>query len=163
MIVVSDATPLIALAKIGQLTLLQELFGVIIIPQAVYEEVVTHGSNRPGAVEVRQAAWIHTQAPTDQTKVDYLRADLDPGEAETLVLAEELAAAWVLLDESKARLAAQFLGLKFMGTIGLLLLAKRMGQITAIRPFLDELKAKKFHLSGRVYRAAIDQAGEQLP
>lgn len=160
MIVVSNATPLIALARIDQLDLLRNLFGTIIIPQAVYEEVVTGAPDRPGSVEVRQAGWIQTRSPTDQTKVDYLRADLDPGEAETLVLAEELAASWVLLDESKARLAAQFLGLKFIGTIGILLLAKRMGQITAVRPFLNELKAQKFYLSDRVYHATLKQAGE---
>jgi predicted nucleic acid-binding protein len=160
MIVVSNATPLIALAKIGRLILLQKLFGSITIPQAVYEEVVTPNPNRPGATEIRQATWIHIQKPADQTKVDYLRADLDPGEAEVLVLAEEVKADWVLLDESKARLAAKLLKLKFMGTVGLLLLAKQMGEITTIRPLLDELKSKDFYLSQRVYQAVIDQAGE---
>lgn len=58
MIVVSDATPLIALAKIGQLRLLQELFGGILIPRMVYDEVVTNSSGRPGADEIRLAEWI---------------------------------------------------------------------------------------------------------
>lgn len=160
MIVVSNATPLIALAKIDRLDLLQELFGTILIPQAAYDEVVTHAPSRPGAAEVRQADWIHTQAPADQTKVNYLRADLDTGEAEALVLAEELDADWVLLDETKARFAAELLGLRFMGTVGLLLLAKRMGKIVAIRPLLDELRIKKFHLSEKVYQAVLQEAGE---
>jgi predicted nucleic acid-binding protein len=159
-IVVSNATPLIALTKISRLDLLQELFGTILIPQAVYDEVVTHAARRPGAAEVRQAEWIYTQAPADRIKVDYLRADLDPGEAEAIVLAEELGADWVLLDETKARLAAELLGLRFTGTIGLLLLAKRMGKIPVIRPLLDELRMKKFHLSEKVYQAVLQQAGE---
>ena len=92
--------------------------------------------------------------------MNYLRTDLDRGEAEVLVLAEELHADWVLLDETKARLAAQLLGLRFTGTVGLLLLAKRVGKIAAIRPLLDELRAKKFHLSEKVYCAALEQAGE---
>ncbi len=160
MIVVSNATPLIGLAKINHLDLLQDLFGAIIIPQAVYNEVVTHAPNRPGAAEIRQATWIQTQAPTDPTKVAYPRAALDPGEAEALVLAEELAADWLLLDEPKARLAARLVGLKFVGTVGLLLLAKQTGKIAAVRPLLDELKVQKFHLSDKVYQAALNQAGE---
>lgn len=160
MIVVSNATPLIALAKIDRLDLLQELFGTIVIPRAVYEEVVAHAPHRPGAAKIRQAHWIRTQAPTDQTKVNYLRADLDWGEAEALVLAEELHADWVLLDETKARLAAQLLGLRFTGTVGLLLLTKRVGKVAAIRPLLDELKAKQCHLSEKVYWAVLEQAGE---
>ena len=162
MIVVSNATPLIGLAKIGQLALLRELLGTILIPQAVYEEVVTRAPDRPGAIEVRQATWIRVRIPADQAKVNYLRADLDPGEAEALILAEELNADLILLDEPKARLAAELLGLRFMGTVGVLLLAKRMGKITAIRPLLDELRAKKFHISERVYQAALSQAGESL-
>jgi predicted nucleic acid-binding protein len=159
-IVVCNATPLIALAKINRLTLLPELFGAILIPQAVYSEVVILPPDRPGAAEIQQAEWIHARAVTDRIKVDYLRADLDPGEAEALVLAEEIAADWILLDEPKARLAAELLGLKFIGTIGLLLLAKRIGKIKAVRPLLDELKANKFHLSEKVYRATLKQAGE---
>lgn len=160
MIVVSNSTPLIALAKIDCFDLLRELFGAIVVPTAVYDEVVTHAQDRPGAAQIRQAGWIQTQVPADQTKVDYLRADLDHGEAEVLVLAEQVSANWVLLDEPKARLAAELLGLKFMGTIGLLLLSKRMGKAERVRPLLDKLKMNKFHLAERVYQAAVHPAGE---
>ena len=90
MIVVSNATPLIRLAKIHSINLLQELFGTLIIPPAVYREVVTQAPNHPGAAEIRQVDWIQVQALADHSKVDYLRADLDWGEAEALVLAEEI-------------------------------------------------------------------------
>ncbi|MEA3349613.1 MAG: DUF3368 domain-containing protein [Chloroflexota bacterium] len=160
MIVVSDATPLIGLVKIGRLELLRELFDTIRIPGSVYAEVVTNARKRPGALEISQTAWIITQAPVDRTKVDYLRADLDAGEAAALVLAEELSADWILLDETKARLAADLLGLRYIGTIGLLLLAKRMGKVKMIRPLLDELREKKFYISDRVYQIALRHAGE---
>ncbi|MCX6044587.1 MAG: hypothetical protein NT075_05695 [Chloroflexi bacterium] len=87
MIVVSDATPLIALTKIGQLPLLYELLGPVIVPQAVYIEVVEQGAGRSGVTEIASASWIQVQAITDTTKVAYLLADLDIGEAEALVLA----------------------------------------------------------------------------
>lgn len=160
MIVVSDATPLIALAKIGQLHLLQELFGDILIPQMVYDEVVTNAAGRPGSAEIQQAEWIGVRSPADKNRVAYLRADLDAGEAEALVLADEMDAGWILLDETKARLAAEFLGLDYIGTIGVLLLAKRKGKLTAIRPLLEELQSQKFRISEKVFRAVLNQAGE---
>jgi predicted nucleic acid-binding protein len=159
-IVVSDATPLIALAKIGQLNLLQQFFGRILIPQRVYDEVVTDAGGRPGVAEIRQAEWIGIRSPEDKSRVSYLRADLDAGEAEALVLAVEVNADWILLDEAKARLAAEFLGLQFIGTLGVLLLAKRMGKLTAVRPLLEELRIRKFHISERVYQEILAQAGE---
>lgn len=160
MIVVSNATPLIALAKLERLALLQELFGTVQIPEAVHEEVVARAPNRPGAAEVGQAAWITVGAPEDRSHVNYLRADLDPGEAEVLILAEELDADWVLLDELRARVAAEMLEIRCIGTVGLLLLAKRMGHVGAVRPLLDELREKKFFLSDKVYQAVLRRAGE---
>jgi len=162
-IVVSDATPLIALAKVGKLELLKALFGTIRVPQSVYyDEVVMDAKGRPGSLEVSQASWIATQSAGDRIKVDYLRADLDAGEAETLVLAEELAADWILLDETKARLAADLPGFDHIGIVGLLLLAKRIGEVAMVRPILDELRKKKFYISERVYQKALIQAGEKF-
>ncbi len=160
MIVISDATPLIAFAKINHLALLRELFDILYIPQAVYTEVAVSAPTRPGATIIRHADWIQVRVPVDKRKIAYLRADLDPGEAEALVLAEELAADWVLIDEIKARLAAESLGIKYIGTVGLLLLAKQRGYIVAIKPVMDMLRSRKFYLSDRVYRSVLQQAGE---
>lgn len=160
MIVVSDATPLIALAKLHHLALLRELFGNLYIPQAVYDEITVSAPTRPGANAVRRADWLQVRIPADKSKVAYLRADLDPGEAEALVLAEELDADWVLIDEIKARLAAESLGIEYIGTVGLLLLAKQRGYVSAIKPLLDTLRSRKFHLSDRVYQGVLRQAGE---
>lgn len=76
MIVVADATPLIALAKIGKLFLLQPLFGTLHIPPAVYEEVVTYAPQRPGASEVRQATWIQTTSLQETFSLRYLETEL---------------------------------------------------------------------------------------
>lgn len=160
MIVVADATPLIALAKIEQITLLRCLFNEICIPQAVYAEVVLAAPERTGADEVRQADWIRIVTICDPTKVRYLRVELDAGEAEALVLAEELQANWIVLDESKARRVAEILGLPYIGTVGLLLLAKQRGCISQLRPLLDALRAQRFRLSDRVYQAVLRQANE---
>lgn len=86
MIVVVNATPLIALSKVGKLTLLQDIFGTITIPQGVYTEVVIQGAGRSGAARVRAASWIETHEVSDRTVVDFLRSELDIGEAEVLAL-----------------------------------------------------------------------------
>jgi predicted nucleic acid-binding protein len=160
-IVVSNATPLIALARISRLDLLKDLFGTVAIPRAVYDEVVSAAPTRAGADQVRQSGWIQARHLGNRAAVDYLRSDLDAGEAEVLVLAQEMVADIVLLDEPKARLAAALLGLQYVGTVGLLLLCKQTGRVPAVRPLLDALKADGFHLSDRVYRAVTQRAGEQ--
>jgi predicted nucleic acid-binding protein len=160
MIVVADSTPLIALASIDQFNLLKGLFGTVLIPEAVFREVVTRGRGRPGSEEVRKADWIKVQAPKDRAKVVFLLSDLDEGEAEALVLAEEVSADWIIVDETKARLAAEFIHLHFIGTVGVLLLAKKVGKIPIVRPLLDHLKTNKFYISESTYSAILEQAGE---
>ena len=160
MIVVSDATPLIALAKIKHLEILAELFGRVVIPQSVYDEVVTKALNRVGASEVAKVDFFDIRSATDQSKVTYLLTNLDAGEAEALVLAEELSANFVLLDEKKARRVAEKIGLRYMGTVGLLLAAKNKRKIKKLRPLLDELLANDFYLDEKLYERVLKQAGE---
>jgi hypothetical protein len=99
MIVVSNTTPLIGLATIQHFDLLEQLFGKIHIPQAVYDEAVTAGREAGGAKrEVIAAVWIETVPVQDQLAVEVLLDELDRGEAETIVLAHELNSDWVLMD-----------------------------------------------------------------
>ncbi len=160
MIIVSDATPLIGLAKIEQLALLQDMFGEVLIPPAVFKEVVTNAPKTPDAAMISRSAWIRVRKIADISRVDYLRVDLDPGEAESLVLAYELNADWILLDETKARLAAELLKIHFIGTVGLSLLAKRRGKINKVGPLLNTLRAHKFYISDRLCQNVLQQAGE---
>ena len=90
MIVVSNATPLIAIAMADRFDLLQKIFGRIYIPQGVYEEVVEEGGEPFGAADVRQAAWIQVIEAKDKLAVEVLEDDLGKGESETIVLAREM-------------------------------------------------------------------------
>lgn len=92
--------------------------------------------------------------------IDFLLSELDRGEAEVLVLAEELKANWLIIDEEKARIAARLIGLRYISTVGVLVLAKRRGLVKKIRPILDQLRRKNFRLSDRVYRRTLKEAGE---
>ena len=109
--VVSNSGPLISLAAIGRLDLLQAVFGKIIIPQAVYDEVVVHAAGEPGSREVSAAGWIEIVRVRDRLAVDLLREVLDAGESEAIVLARELSARWALLDDASARRKARVLGI----------------------------------------------------
>ncbi|MBK7448045.1 MAG: DNA-binding protein [Anaerolineales bacterium] len=102
MIIVSDTTPLIGLASIGRLDLLQELFGEVYIPQAVFDETVTFGRENSKAKQmVSNASWIHVVEVKDRLAVNVLVDEMDLGEVETIVLASEMNADWVLMDEKK--------------------------------------------------------------
>lgn len=87
MSIVSNASPLINLARIGKLDLLRELYGELLVPKAVWQEVVVKGGGQPGADEVRAATWIKTHAVTNRQLVQALQQDLDAGEAEAIALA----------------------------------------------------------------------------
>jgi len=96
----------------------------------------------------------------DRLAVDVLLDELDLGEAETIVLARELNADWVLMDEKKGRRKVTELGLNKIGTIGILLQAKQMGLLPHIRPDLERLRHQGFSISQRVIDAVLRQAGE---
>ena len=143
MIAVSDSSPLIALARIGRLNLLRSLFGRVLIPDAVYEEVVVSGAGLPGANEVRDAEWIETYSGPDDA-VSYLAAEgagLGEGEAATIRLAKQLSADIAILDDAKARRVALAAGLTITGSIGILELGFRRGLVKDLRTaYVDLLK-----------------------
>jgi hypothetical protein len=161
MIVVSNASPIINLSHIGQLHLLQQLYGRVIIPTAVYREVVTAGAGQAGAAEVDQSEWMEVLQTSNRPMVIALEADLDVGEAEAITLAMELKADLLLLDERKGRAVAKQLGLRFIGILGILVEAKKQELIPAVRPLLDELRAGAgFWISEELYGRVVQAAGE---
>jgi len=90
--VVSNSTPLIALARIGRFGILQELFGELMIPTAVYTEIATHGKERAGSDELQNAHWIQCYQVSNHALVTFLKISLDDGEAEAIALAQEMGA-----------------------------------------------------------------------
>jgi len=161
MIVVSDTTPLIGLASIQRFDLLRRLFGELYIAQAVYNEAVASGHEAGGAKrQVSTATWIRTVSVQDRLAVEVLLDELDLGEAETIVLAREIGADWVLMDEKKGRRKLTQLGLRKIGTVGILLKAKQVGLLPAVKPDLEQLRRQGFSLSQAVVDAVLQQAGE---
>lgn len=159
---VANSSVLISLSTIGRLNLLKEKFPQgILVPKAVWDEVVIEGKGQPGAKEVTLAKWINVQEVTDRALVSLLSGEMDAGEAEAITLCREKGIDVVLLDEKDARHAAQRLGLKILGTVGILIWAKRVGIISDLKEQLDNLQTKgKFHLARKVYEKALHAVGE---
>jgi predicted nucleic acid-binding protein len=153
-VVVSDASPLIALHKIGHLALLEALFGAVVIPPAVKGEVT------PG---VTLPAWIEERPLAQPAAAQVLRGVLDAGESEAIALALELKASRLLMDERAGRRLAQGLGLFVTGTLGVLYMAKRQGRLAAIRPLIDALIQGGFRVAPQLYERVIADAGEGDP
>ncbi len=159
--VISNTSPLINLAWIGQLGLLRELYSEIDIPTAVWHEIVVEGAGQPGAKEVSTASWVNIRAVENQNLVLALHRELDPGESEAIALAIESKADLLLMDERLGRQTAQYFGLNYTGLIGILIEAKRKGLITSIQNFLDDLIARVgFRISRQLYLKVLQDQGE---
>lgn len=162
MIVGADSSVLISLSAIGQLEISHARFpeGICIAP-AVWREVVEQGQGRPGAEGVRIATWIKKFEIKDLVFAQYLQAGLEAGEAESIVLARELNADLILLDERDARDVAKSFGFHVLGTIGLLIWVKQTGHINNLKELLDKLLyTANFRLSDSLYAFALHQVNE---
>lgn len=156
---------LIALSAIGQLALLPRRFpGGVAVPPAVWREVVEVGQGQPGAAEVASASWVTMVHVQDEALVALLSMELDQGEAEAIAVGCEDRDAVVLLDEKEARRVARRLGLAVLGTVGVLIWARRAGAVVSLREQLDRLQGEaRFRLSHTVYQAALRAVGEFGP
>jgi predicted nucleic acid-binding protein len=150
--VVSNASALIALEQIGQIGLLEQLFGRVLVPPAVVREV---------APSFTLPAWIEVQALAQPVGPLILSASLGSGESEAISLALEVGAERVVLDDRAARRLAQALHLPIIGTLGLLLAAKRRNILPAVRPALDALLQHGFRIAPALYEQVIRDAHEE--
>lgn len=161
MIVVSNTSPLIALAGVGELDLLHAVCGDIMIPDAVFNEITVAGAGEPGAHEVANLAWIKRRPALNRQWVDALGLELDAGEAEAIVLGIECQADLIFLDERLGRHAARRMGLTVTGTLGILIAAEDLGTLEAVRPLLDALRANAgFWIGDALYDAVLAAANE---
>lgn len=157
--VVADSGPLIALARIGQLELLPQLFVRVQIPSAVWREV-TQGAveGRSGAAEVRAASWIDVTVADEATAAAYALL-VDEGEAEAIAIARAREALLVIDDDRGRRLALR-LELRIKGTLGILVLAKRRGMLSQVRPLIEALPQRGVYVSQRLIDAVLRDVGE---
>ena len=161
MIVVSNASPLITLARIGRLDLLRALFGRIHIAAEVHQEVVMRGGGRPAASGVQAADWIETHPEADAPALAALhRAHaLGAGELATVLLAGALRAELTLIDERSARRLAQTRGLAVMGCVGLLETGHRRGLVHNLRDCYHALLVHGIRIERQIHDRSHAAAG----
>jgi|688.fasta_scaffold93050_2 hypothetical protein len=161
MIIVSDTTPISELAKVDHLDLLPKLFGKVVIPQGVFDELQV--GEHPAAQLVQNLSWLEVVTVDNQQLVRELQQSfkLDLGESEAIALAEEISASQLLIDERAARKVAMARKLPLIGTVGILLLAKRRGLLDSVKDVLDEMKAQGMRISDRLYVQVLTLAQEK--
>lgn len=153
MIVVSDTSPITNLLQIGRADLLEHLYSEVLIPEAVRNELSRLHPSLPGFFQCKSVKNIR--------EVERLLKDIDPGEAEAIVLAKELQADLLLIDELEGRAVARREGVPFIGLMGVLLEGKEAGLISSIREMIDELQTKTtFHLSEAMKTKTLRAASE---
>lgn len=158
--VISNTSPLQYLHQVGLLDLLPQLVGRVTLPQAVVDELEAGRGLGYDLPDVASLGWVSVRAPAGPLRV--FSPDLGRGETDVLRLALEAPAGDVtlILDDMRAREAAGRLGLKFTGTLGVLLEAKRAGLLTEVKPQLDRLDALGFRVAGETRLAVLRLAGE---
>ncbi len=161
MIVVSDTSPILNLARIDRLVLLPSLFVKVLIPSAVYEELLASSCDLPTPIDFGADTWLAVDSPKDGNRVQQLSADLDPGEAEAIVLALEHGADLLLVDEKRGRRIAVSMGLRVTGLLGIIATAKRVGLIDEVKPILDDLiQRARFWIGPKLYAEVLTEVGE---
>ncbi len=163
MIVISDTSPISNLVALGRLTWLNLLFGQVVISEEVYQEFARDQVAISGAQGAIDSGWLQIHAVKDLHAVNRLLRDVHIGEASSIILAQELAADFLLIDERAGAQIAAGTGLKTIGVLGILLAAKNAGLIPDVRPSLDQLRNEiGFWVSEKVYQYVLTLANEQV-
>jgi uncharacterized protein len=159
MIVVSDTSPISNLLQIGDLDLLRQLFQEIIIPQDVFNELC---EVKTQADILSEQTWIKTSTVAGSELKAELLKELDKGEAEAIILAIELHADYLLIDEVKGRSIAESYGIKVVGILGVLLQAKQKGLIADVKTHLQKLVDEAgFWLNPKLIEKVLEIAKEK--
>jgi len=157
--VVSNTTPIISLQKILRLDILRELYSEVSIPIAVFQEIEA-GRNKFFYQDLSKLRWIHIVEIQDKSGLK-LFPDLDAGESEAILLASQMEAGLLIMDEKLGRFHAKHAGLRVTGTIGVLIKAKKHGLIKTLKPILDELKRKGVWINENLISEILMEVGEQ--
>jgi len=158
MLIISDTSPITNLIRINRLDLLKLLYTEVVIPEKVQDELLNYENQK---TELEKRAWIIVKKVSNSNEVKKLEAELDAGEAEAIVLAKELDADLLIIDERKGRKIAEANGLKIIGLLGVLIQAKRKGYVKDLKPLLNELiDSVGFRVSKKLYNRILKEVNE---
>ena len=154
---VSNTTPIISLSSIGKIEILRDVFQEVIIPQAVYEEIK---AKKGYGYHSADSSFIKVQSIKSKEHELLLSNSLDLGEAETIILAKEITADNVIIDENLGYSVAKDYSLNVVRTLSILLKAKEENLISEVKPLIEEMISKGRWYSKRVYYSFLEKAGE---
>ncbi len=161
MTVVADSSPLVIVTKLGCFDLLNRLFPRVFISSEVHHEVVIAGAGLPGAPEVSKAEWIEVKAVQNPAGLysAQRKYGLGPGEMSTILLAKELGANPVLLDDYRARKLAKAEGLEILGSVGLLETFYLLHYLTDLRTAFRQLLTHNVYIDQRLLDRRLRSLG----
>jgi uncharacterized protein len=160
-IVVSDTSPISSLLLVRKLNLIVDFFDQIIVPEAVYQELLELENEGIPIRQVLLQPTFSIQKPKDQIKINQLRQKLDLGESEAIALALELNITKLLIDERRGYAAAEAEGLHPVGLLGVIVQLKKAGLVARVTDLMDELLEKAgFYIGPDVYAKIQELAGE---
>lgn len=157
--VIVNSTPLIALAKSGCLELLREMYGRVIIPKAVYMEVSEKDDIVSRTLEAA-LDWIEVRTVDPSMDRRMYRAKLHEGEVEVMLLAQEIGADLVIIDDNAARKTAEYLDLPLTGTLGVLIKARQRGLLDAVMPVVEAMERNGIYFSDKLKAIVRNLSGE---
>ncbi|MFO8110111.1 MAG: DUF3368 domain-containing protein [Thermoplasmata archaeon] len=152
MIVVCDSGPLIHLSRIEMLHLLREFFEEIYLPKEVYDELTSGGQELPGSSEIKTSNWIKVKTVENNTAKEILMEYLDEGESEAILLAKEMDADLLLIDDLAGRRTARTHGIDVIGTLGILDRAAKEGKVEDLMAIIVTLREKGFWIDDELVR-----------
>ncbi|MDE6662117.1 MAG: DUF3368 domain-containing protein [Lachnospiraceae bacterium] len=158
--VVVNTTPLIALSYVGQLDILKKLYGEVIIPEAVYKELSVKAESICKKEVDSSLDWIRVDKIKNQMAKTMYKTQLHDGEVEVMILAQEVAADVVIIDDANAKKHAKYLKLPVTGTLGILIKAKQSGYIDALKPILQRMVESNIYISQNLIDLCLTQVGE---
>ena len=159
-VVVVNSTPVIFLHSICHLDLLQKLYRKVLIAEAVHQEVIENNTDNNGNDFISQYNWIEVLKIKNESARKTFITSLHIGEVETMILAMETSADLCVLDDLLARKHAKRLNLNVIGTLGVLVAAKKLNHIDAVKPIIDQLISGGMYLSDNVYDSVLSLANE---
>jgi predicted nucleic acid-binding protein len=159
--VVVNTTPLIALSYLGRLDLLKTLYGKIVIPDAVYRELSVKEDSVCKRFVDESLDWICIKKIKNEMAKAMYKTQLHEGEVEVMILAQEINADVVVIDDANAKKHAKYLGLPVTGTLGVLIKAKREGYLSEIKPLLQQLLENNIYISDKIIDLCLKQVGEK--
>ncbi len=160
MILVADSSALIALASCGGLSLLDTLFGTVIVPETVYREAIVGDKPQARKLEDYLRDKVRQIDSLDSVLLDGFS---DLGETEAMLLYRQYSADKLLIDDKRGRRVAKINQISTIGSLGVLLAAKHIGEIDRIFPFVNKLLSSDIYLSADLIATVLDIAGEEWP